>query len=239
MLTGATRRYRSVTKRLLSLTPLRHAVNVPQPATTSSATSAASGAPTSDPDATTVDRLLQAAAHAFADKGFHATTTRDIASGAGLSPAGVYVHFGSKEELLFNLSRSGHESALRLLRAAIAEGRTPADQLANVMARFSEWHVEQYQVARVVQYEHHHLTPEHHAEVLALRKEMDSLVRDVLERGVTDGAFTVDDSADTALALLSIVVDVARWYSPTIRRTPAEIGSTNAALALRLVGAEH
>ncbi|MGO4599565.1 TetR/AcrR family transcriptional regulator [Terrabacter sp. 2RAF25] len=208
---------------------------MPQPTTTPPATSA----PRSDPDASTVERLLQAAAHAFADKGFHATTTRDIASGAGLSPAGVYVHFGSKEELLFNLSRSGHESAVRLLRSAITDGRTPAEQLANIMARFSEWHVEQYQVARVVQYEHHHLTPDHHAEVLALRKEMDSLVRDVLDRGVTDGAFTVDDSADTALALLSIVVDVARWYSPTIRRTPSEIGSTNAALALRLVGAAH
>jgi AcrR family transcriptional regulator len=182
---------------------------------------------------------MHAAAHAFADKGFHATTTRDIASGAGLSPAGVYVHFGSKEELLFNLSRSGHESALRLLRGAIADGPTPTDQLANVMARFSEWHVEQYQVARVVQYEHHHLTPEHHAEVLALRKEMDGLVRGVLDRGVADGAFTVDDSADTALALLSIVVDVARWYSPTIRRSPEQIGATNAALALRLVGASH
>ena len=192
---------------------------------------------TSDPDASTVERLLQAAAQAFADKGFHATTTRDIASGAGLSPAGVYVHFGSKEELLFNLSRSGHESALRLLVRAISEGSTPTDQLETLMARFSEWHVEQYQVARVVQYEHHHLTPEHHAEVLALRKEMDSLVRDVLDRGVADGTFSVDDSADTALALLSIVVDVARWYSPTIRRTPAEIGATNAALALRLVGA--
>jgi AcrR family transcriptional regulator len=241
VLTGGTRGYRSVTKRLLSLTPLRHAVNVRQPTTTPTPRSGPSGpsAPTPDPDATTVDRLLQAAAHAFADKGFHATTTRDIASGAGLSPAGVYVHFGSKEELLFNLSRSGHESALRLLRDAIADGPTPSEQLANVMARFSEWHVEQYQVARVVQYEHHHLTPEHHAEVLALRKEMDSLVRDVLDRGVADGGFTVDDSADTALALLSIVVDVARWYSPTIRRSPAEIGSTNAALALRLVGAEH
>jgi AcrR family transcriptional regulator len=180
---------------------------------------------------------MHAAAHAFADKGFHATTTRDIASGAGLSPAGVYVHFGTKEELLFNLSRSGHESALRLLRGAIADGPTPTEQLANVMARFTEWHVEQYQVARVVQYEHHHLTPEHHAEVLALRKEMDGLVRGILERGVADGAFTVDDSGDTALALLSIVVDVARWYSPTIRRSPAQIGATNAALALRLVGA--
>ena len=208
---------------------------MPPPATTPSSAVASS----SDPDASTVERLLQAAAHAFAGKGFHATTTRDIASGAGLSPAGVYVHFGSKEELLFNLSRSGHESALRLLRDAIADGLTPAAQLANIMERFSEWHVEQYQVARVVQYEHHHLTPEHHAEVLALRKEMDSLVRDVLDRGVSEGSFTVDDSADTALALLSIVVDVARWYSPTIRRTPAEIGATNAALALRLVGAER
>ena len=225
------RRYPSVTKRLLSFSTLRHAVNVPQPTTTPPAT-----AQTSDPDASTVERLMQAAAHAFAEKGFHATTTRDIASGAGLSPAGVYVHFDSKEELLFNLSRSGHESALRLLRQAIAAGATPSDQLESLMARFSEWHVEQYQVARVVQYEHHHLTPEHHADVLALRKEMDAVVRDVLERGVADGTFSVDDSADTALALLSIAVDVARWYSPTIKRTPVQIGATNAALALRLVG---
>ena len=210
---------------MLSFSALRHAVNVLQPT---------SGP---DPDSSTVDRLMQAAAHAFADKGFHATTTRDIASGAGLSPAGVYVHFGSKEELLFNLSRTGHESALWLLRTAIADGPTPADQLHNLMARFSEWHAEGYQVARVVQYEHHHLTPEHHAEVLALRKEMDALVRDVLDRGVADGTFTVEDSADTALALLSMAVDVARWYSPTIRRTPEQIGETNAALALRLVGA--
>jgi AcrR family transcriptional regulator len=180
---------------------------------------------------------MVAAAHAFADKGFHATTTRDIASGAGLSPAGVYVHFGSKEELLFNLSRSGHESALRLLRSAIADGGTPTEQLHTLIARFSEWHAEGYQLARVVQYEHHHLSPEHHAEVLALRKEMDALVRDVLDRGVADGTFTVDDSGDTALALLSLAVDVARWYSPTIRRTPAQIGATNAALALRLVRA--
>lgn len=42
---------------------------------------------------------MEAAADAFAAKGFHATTTRDIAGRAGLSPAGVYVHFASKEDL--------------------------------------------------------------------------------------------------------------------------------------------
>ena len=188
-------------------------------------------------DATTVDRLMEAAAHAFAEKGFHATTTRDIASGAGLSPAGVYVHFGSKEDLLFNLSRSGHQSALQLLRDALEGVEGSAERLAVAMNRFSAWHAEQYQLAKVVQYEHQHLTPEHRAVVLGLRKDIDAQIRQVLEHGVAAGDFHVDDIGDTALALLSMAVDVARWYSPTIKRTPQEIGETNAALALRLVGA--
>ncbi len=62
-------------------------------------------------------------------------------------------------------------------------------------------------------------------------------MRGILEAGTREGVFTIDDIGDTSLALLSIAVDVARWYSPTIRRTPAQIGATNAHLALRLVGA--
>ncbi|MBB2986968.1 TetR/AcrR family transcriptional regulator [Terracoccus luteus] len=204
------------------------------PETTRETTREPTRGPGSEP---TVDRLMAAAARAFADKGFHATTTRDIASGAGLSPAGVYVHFGSKEELLMGLSRTGHASALAAVREAVAQSPTPREQLAGVMATFSKWHAEKYEIARVVQYEHHHLTPEHHAEVLGLRKQIDAVVRGVLEAGVADGSFTIDDVGDTALALLSIAVDVARWYSPTIRRTPAQIATTNAHLALRLVGA--
>lgn len=199
---------------------MRHAVNVSTPTAS-----------------LTVERLTEAAARAFAAKGFSATTTRDIATGAGLSPAGVYVHFGSKEELLFELSRSGHEAALALVRGARDGTGAPSDQLATIMRRFSEWHVEQYQTARVVYHEHSHLTPAHQAEVLGLRKEIDRIVRSVLDAGLATGEFHIDDVADTALALLSIVIDVARWYSPTIKRTPAQIGATNAALGLRLVGA--
>ncbi len=183
----------------------------------------------------TVDRLVRAAADAFADKGFHATTTRDIASRAGLSPAGVYVYFLSKEDLLFHLSRTGHMLAHRIVQDAVAASPRPPEQLAAVMSRFARWHAEHYQLARVVQYEFPHLTAEHRASVLALRKRIDSSVRAVLEDGVQAGDFTVDDVPDTALALLSMIVDVARWYSPSISRTPADIGRTYAALGLRLV----
>ena len=188
------------------------------------------------PASETVQRLFSAAAEAFAAKGFHATTTRDIASRAGLSPAGVYVHFASKEDLLFHLSRDGHEEALALVTEAVAGADSPAEALAATMSRFSAWHAENYAIARVVQHEFPHLSDAHRAEVLALRKRIDQAVRDVLAAGKQSGDFLLDDIPDTALALLSIIVDVARWYTPALHRTSAQIGATNAALGLRLVG---
>ena len=188
-----------------------------------------------DTTGATAVRLMMAAADAFADRGFHATTTRDIASRAGLSPAGVYVHFTSKEDLLFELSRRGHQTARDQLVAAAAAAGSPTEALRSLVAGFSRWHAEHHQLGRIVQYEFRHLTPEHRDTVLALRKEIDKVVRDVLRDGVAAGEFEVDDVPGTALALLSLAVDVARWYSPEIRRTPADIARTNGDLAVRLV----
>ncbi|KGN39201.1 TetR/AcrR family transcriptional regulator [Knoellia subterranea] len=183
----------------------------------------------------TAVRLMIAAADAFSQKGFHATTTRDIASRAGLSPAGVYVHFSSKEDLLFQLSRRGHQTARDQLVAAAARADSPTEALRRIISGFSTWHAEHHQLGRIVQYEFRHLTPEHRDTVLALRREIDKVVRDVLADGVESGEFDVEDISATALALLSMAVDVARWYSPQIRRTPEEIGETNGDLAVRLV----
>src|SRR3954463_16835496 len=63
-------------------------------------------------------RLLIAAVEAFAERGYHATTTRDIAGRAGMSPAALYIHYKTKEELLHRISRIGHEKALDILRTA-------------------------------------------------------------------------------------------------------------------------
>jgi AcrR family transcriptional regulator len=182
-------------------------------------------------------RLLEAAADAFADRGFHATTTRDIASRAGMSPAGVYVHFASKEELLFQLSREGHEVARDMLVAAARGAASPTEALRAIMGTFARWHAEHFRVARIVQYEFANLTPEHRDTVLGLRKEIDAVVRQVVEDGVRTGEFAVDDVRDTTLALMSMAVDVARWYDPEIRRTPEAIGAAYADLGVRLVTA--
>src|SRR3954453_7878092 len=79
-----------------------------------------------DPDAfvelgDTRRRIVDAAVAAFAARGFHATTTRDIALAAGLSPAGMYVHYPSKAAVLAQVSLLGHRAARRLVETALAQ----------------------------------------------------------------------------------------------------------------------
>jgi AcrR family transcriptional regulator len=186
----------------------------------------------------TAVRIMLAAADAFAEHGFPSTTTRDIASRAGLSPAGVYVHFASKEVLLFELSRRGHARARDLLVDAAQAASSPAQALRSIIGGFSRWHAEHHQLGRIVQFEFRHLSPEHRDEVLGLRKEIDQVVAGVLRDGVEVGDFVVEDVSGTALALLSMAIDVSRWYTPGIRRAPEDIEALYGDLAVRLVHAE-
>ncbi|WP_374227002.1 TetR/AcrR family transcriptional regulator [Streptomyces sp. JJ38] len=182
-------------------------------------------------------RLLVAAVEAFAERGFHATTTRDIAGRAGMSPAALYIHYRTKEELLYQISRVGHERSVRLLSEAASGPGGNADRLAAAVRAFVRWHAEHHTTARVVQYELAALGEEHYAEIIGLRRRSEELVRDLLAAGAEAGEFEVADARGTALAVLSLCVDVARWFTPGGRRTPEEIGAFYADLVLRMVGA--
>jgi AcrR family transcriptional regulator len=181
-------------------------------------------------------RLVIAAVEAFAERGYHATTTRDIASRAGMSPAALYIHYKTKEELLYQISVVGHRLSLGLLRDAANAEAGAAERLAGAVRSFVRWHAEHHTTGRVVQYEIGALGPEHYAEVVALRRESEAAVRSVIRDGVASGDFDVPDVSGTTVALLSLCIDVARWFNPGGRRTPDEIGAQYADLALRMVG---
>ncbi len=115
-------------------------------------------------------RLLIAAVEAFAERGYHATTTRDIAGRAGMSPAALYIHYKTKEELLHRISRIGHDKALAILRTAADGEGTAAERLAAAVRSFVGWHAAHHMTARVVQYELDALGEEHRTEIIALRR---------------------------------------------------------------------
>jgi AcrR family transcriptional regulator len=178
-------------------------------------------------------RLVAAAVAAFAGRGYQATTTRDIASRAGMSPAALYVHYPSKEQLLYEISRDGHLGALEVLKA-VGDG-TPATRLGEMVAAFTTWHAEHRGIARVVQYELAALSPDHLAEIAAIRREITGTIESALADGVADGSFAVPDLSGTALAVLSMAIDVARWFDPARSQSPDALGALYADLALRMV----
>jgi AcrR family transcriptional regulator len=183
-------------------------------------------------------RLLDAATAAFSEKGFHGTTTRDIASGAGISPAALYVHHKSKEELLYLIARVGHDRVLELVQRAIASSSDPVDALSRVIHDFVVSHASGHTGARVINYELAALTPEHFAEIREIRRRIEAELRDVVERGVAARVFDTPDPHIATIALLSLGVDIARWYKDGGRWTPQEIADRYAEIALRIVGAQ-
>ncbi|MCM2517057.1 TetR/AcrR family transcriptional regulator [Streptomyces griseoincarnatus] len=184
-------------------------------------------------------RLLLAAVEAFAERGYHATTTRDIAGRAGMSPAALYIHYKTKEELLHRISRIGHEKALDILRTASRGEGTATERLADAVSSFVRWHARGRTTARVVQYELDSLGPDARAEIVGLRRQVDAEVRGIVEDGVRSGEFDVPDVPGTTLAVLSLCIDVARWFNVDGPRTPEEVGALYADLVLRMVGARN
>ncbi|EGD53992.1 TetR/AcrR family transcriptional regulator [Gordonia neofelifaecis] len=182
-------------------------------------------------------RLLDAALEAFAERGFHGTTTRDIASAAGMSPAAVYVHYRSKEDLLFELCRTGHLATIATVERADEPGAEPATRLSSVIRAFAERHAEGHTSARIVNYELAALAPDHRSEIVELRRDITRRVRAIVDAGVDAGAFDVDDPRTTTNSLLSMGIDIARWYSDRGPLDPQQIGDFYASLALRIVGA--
>ncbi|WP_225845804.1 TetR/AcrR family transcriptional regulator [Streptomyces sp. HPF1205] len=182
-------------------------------------------------------RLVVAAVEAFAERGYHATTTRDIAGRAGMSPAALYIHYKTKEELLYQISKVGHLRSLAMLSEARDADAPAAERLATAVRRFVRWHAEHHTTGRVVQYELGALAADHYAEIVVLRRQSEDAIRSIIKDGVRDGEFDVPEVSGTTLAVLSLCIDVARWFNPGGRRTPDEVGELYADLVLRMVRA--
>jgi AcrR family transcriptional regulator len=180
-------------------------------------------------------RLLLAALDAFAARGFQGATTRDISMRAGMSPAAVYVHYRSKTDLLYEIIRTGHDALWEDVSTAVGRFKTPPERLRAFVEAFAMFHVRFHMLTRVAQYELAELSPEQLATIVQVRRRIEQLLEDELQRGADEGVFEVSDLRGTVFAILSMGIDVARWYRPSRKRSGPEISGLLADLTLRMV----
>ncbi len=85
------------------------------------------------------------------------------------------------------------------------------------------------------QYELAALDPEHLEEILDLRQRFSALVRTAVEKGAREGVFDVPDIDRSVRAILSLGVDLVRWYRLDGADSPEALGEFYAELAARML----
>ena len=183
-------------------------------------------------DSPTIRRLMLAGVECFWRDGFHASSTRDIARRAKLSPAAVYVHFAAKEDLLFAIIVAVAENLRDGLRELAAQGGSPTELLSRLMHAYVALPARMYKASLVANREFNSLTAAQRKDIVKIRDELEQIVGNCLAAGQASGEFQFEDLSITRMALVSLCRSTLLWYSPRGRYTPDEIGDRYGKLAL-------
>jgi AcrR family transcriptional regulator len=151
----------------------------------------------------TQERILRVAAEVFARKGYHGTGVAELGDAAGLKRGALYYHIGSKEDLLYNLSKRHVEEALVRGRTVVDSDLHPVDKLRALAREHVQTIAARRDEVTVVMREMHALTGKRARQLTKLRDEYQNLFARVLQEGVDQGVFRNADHV-TVLGVLGM-----------------------------------
>lgn len=161
----------------------------------------------------THDRILRVAAEVFARKGYHGTGVAELGEAAGLKRGALYYHIGSKEDLLYDLSKRHVEEALERGLTVINTDLHPIDKLRALAREHVQTIAARQDEVTVVTREMHALTGKRARQLTKLRDKYQGLFAQVLQEGVDQGVFRSADHV-TALGVLGMFNWTHVWLDP-------------------------
>lgn len=96
------------------------------------------------------DRILQAAIHVFAEKGFFVARVADVAREAGVADGTIYLYFKSKEALLQGLFEESMDRVLVWMRELAASPEPPSERLLAIFERYAQFTEDEPRLAEVL-----------------------------------------------------------------------------------------
>ena len=163
-----------------------------------------------------VTALLDAALHAFRTIGYHGSTIRNIAKVVGVTPASVYHHFESKQEMLVRIMERAMRDNITAVVAAYEAA--PADdvtaQFQAIVGAIVNYHTRHPEEAFVGNSELRSLKPEGFALIAALRNAEEDFFMQLIDEGVRQGVFHASSSKAAARAAIALASSVGGWYKP-------------------------
>lgn len=171
------------------------------------------------------DEARHAAAKLFCEKGYHATSVRDIAERIGIQGGSLYSHFASKDELLWAVVSDAADRFFTALRPVVDADMPILNRLRKAVIAHVEVVTADLDAAAVYIVEWRHLGDERRIEVTKLRDEYESLWRDMVDQGIYDRVLAATDAASVSRFILSSLNYLFTWYRPDGPMTAEEVGA--------------
>lgn len=181
------------------------------------------------------EQILTIAGHLFSQRGYHATSMRELAKHLNLQGGSLYAHITSKEELLIEVVRQAAERFLKVLEGLKGD---PVAKLKGLVQGHLGVIAQELPRATVFFHEWKHLSPPLLEEAKALRRRYEEGVQAVIREGMEQGVFRVDNLRLATLFVLSALNWTYQWYRPDGPLSLEELSEAYATLILRALGVE-
>ncbi|MGD6874908.1 TetR/AcrR family transcriptional regulator [Bacillus infantis] len=133
------------------------------------------------------DEMIKGAVNLFKQKGFHRTTTREIAKASGFSIGTLYEYIRTKEDVLYLVCDSIYDSVRDRLQEALDANRGTLDSLKLGIAYYFRVVDDMQDEVLVMYQEAKSLSKDALPYVLRKEIEMVSMFEDVIQRCVDNG----------------------------------------------------
>ncbi len=189
--------------------------------------------------ANTGEAILEAALELMEQRGYHATSMRDIAAAVDVRAAGIYHWYESKEAILVRLQDDFMRDLTTEVESAIERQSTPEARLAAAVGAHVRFHGLNTRAAFVTDSEIRALSARKRKLLLAKRDAYQERFVGLIQDGVGSGAFKAAEVRVAAFAILLQCTGVALWFDPQGRLSLDEVTEIHIGLALGSLGARR
>ncbi|MCC6000795.1 MAG: TetR family transcriptional regulator [Pararhodobacter sp.] len=180
-----------------------------------------------------VRELLEISAQLFAERGFDATSMRDISKAANVSKALLYHHFTNKDDIYARVALSSSRHLNDFVEERIPADGTAAERVRAFMVATASFFA-QHRPAWIAA-SNAFWTDRNRQRVderMARRDQFEKRLRQLIREGIEAGEFREVDPADAGRLVLSAINWMHRWFDPEKELSAEEIAARYADLIL-------
>ncbi|RZL68606.1 MAG: TetR/AcrR family transcriptional regulator [Variovorax sp.] len=159
--------------------------------------------------APSTSRIMDAAVHLFATRGYANSTLEEVAAMAGFTKGAVYYYFKSKERLLLDVLSTIEARSIDATAAAIrSQGGTPSEQLDEFVRLQTRWaarYPEDLAILMLMSIETARTKSKARTLMLRMYGKLGGVLETIIEAGKKSGEFSAEqDTRDTVLYLQAV-----------------------------------